>query len=57
VLGDPGSPVFEVFDRDWVRRTAALDPAAVVAAVRTGLERVLDFHHWTELYRPALSLS
>ncbi|MFD5655058.1 asparagine synthase-related protein, partial [Streptomyces sp. NPDC127039] len=56
VLADTGHPVFAVFDPDWARRTAAMDPGAVTGAVRTGLERLLDFHVWADLYRPELRL-
>ncbi|MEV8393522.1 MULTISPECIES: asparagine synthase (glutamine-hydrolyzing) [unclassified Streptomyces] len=56
VLDGSGHPVFGVFDETWARRTATADPAAVTGAARTGLERFLDFHVWTELYRPELIL-
>ncbi|MFD9735287.1 asparagine synthase (glutamine-hydrolyzing) [Umezawaea sp. NPDC059074] len=56
VLAERDSGVFAVFDADWVRTAVALDPAAVTGRLRTGLERVLDLHHWIDLYRPELRL-
>ncbi|GAA2068977.1 asparagine synthase (glutamine-hydrolyzing) [Streptomyces albiaxialis] len=56
VLAEPGHQVFDVFDRGWARATADADPAAVTGGVRTGLERLLDFRHWADMYRPDLSL-
>ncbi|WP_233605869.1 asparagine synthase (glutamine-hydrolyzing) [Micromonospora sp. Llam0] len=56
LLADPGAAVFEVFDPAWVRDVVARDPTNVTMGVRTGLERVLDFHHWADIYRPDLQL-
>ncbi|ANY08124.1 asparagine synthase (glutamine-hydrolyzing) [Pseudonocardia sp. HH130630-07] len=56
VLAAPETGVFEVFDAGWVRSAVAMDPAAVTGRLRTGLERVLDMHHWLDLYRPDLRL-
>jgi asparagine synthase (glutamine-hydrolysing) len=57
VLADSGSAAFEVFERAWVRVAASQPPESVTGAVRTGLERVLDFHHWAAMYDPELSLA
>lgn len=56
VLADRDHQVFAVFDRDWVRRTADAAPAAVTGAARTGLERFLDFHVWSDAYDPELTV-
>ncbi|WP_030407065.1 asparagine synthase (glutamine-hydrolyzing) [Streptomyces albus] len=56
LLAERGHPVFAVFDHGWAQRTAAADPATVTGAVRTGLERLLDFHVWADLYQPELDL-
>jgi asparagine synthase (glutamine-hydrolysing) len=57
VLTEVGNPTFDIFDPSWVRAAVTQDPAAVTGRVRNGLERVLDMHHWLDLYRPELRLA
>ncbi|GAB3579623.1 asparagine synthase (glutamine-hydrolyzing) [Amycolatopsis endophytica] len=57
VLAEPGSAAFEVFDPAWVRDVVDAPAESVTLGVRTGLERLLDFHHWALTYRPHLSLA
>ncbi|MBW4718505.1 asparagine synthase (glutamine-hydrolyzing) [Saccharothrix obliqua] len=57
VLAEPGNRVFDLVDRAWVERVVALDPTAMDGGVRVGLDRVLDFYHWLDLYSPELRLS
>ncbi|MEV8379001.1 asparagine synthase (glutamine-hydrolyzing) [Kribbella sp. NPDC056861] len=56
LLSDPGSAVLEVFDPGWLRVAATGPAVAVTGAVRTGLERALDFEQWIDLYQPDLVL-
>ncbi|WP_033290184.1 asparagine synthase (glutamine-hydrolyzing) [Amycolatopsis jejuensis] len=57
VLAERSTAAFEVFDPAWVRAAVARPPETVTGGVRTGLERVLDFHHWADCYGPELSLA
>ncbi|HZM68506.1 MAG TPA: asparagine synthase (glutamine-hydrolyzing) [Nakamurella sp.] len=54
LLADPEHPVFGLLDRVWLTRVIGQDPAATTGAVRRGIERALDFHHWVDLYRPEI---
>jgi len=56
VLADRHHPVAELIDRRWLEAAVGLDPAATPAAVRRGIDRVLDLYHWFDLYRPTLQL-
>ncbi|SEF35646.1 asparagine synthase (glutamine-hydrolysing) [Amycolatopsis pretoriensis] len=57
VLADPGHPVFGLVDRAWAHRASEVDSATMDPAMRIGLDRVLDFYHWIEMYSPTLELS
>ncbi|GAA2697093.1 MULTISPECIES: asparagine synthase (glutamine-hydrolyzing) [Actinosynnema] len=57
VLAEPGHPVFDLVDRERARALVGVDPAAVGAAQRFALDRVLDLYHWFDLYRPRLLVS
>jgi asparagine synthase (glutamine-hydrolysing) len=49
------SEVFAIVDRDWVRSVVSLDVDELTGGRRMGLERLLDFYHWVEEYRPVLT--
>jgi asparagine synthase (glutamine-hydrolysing) len=57
LLASRSSPVFDVFDRDWLARVVHGGMCDMTAEVREGLERILNFNHWVELYRPELDLA
>jgi asparagine synthase (glutamine-hydrolysing) len=57
VLSESGNPVFHIVDPAWVRTAVDRDLNAITSSMRTGLERVLDFYHWFDIYRPELRLS
>jgi len=54
VLAASGSPVFEIIDRGWATDAVSQDPAAMTSTTRHGLDRLLDLHHWFDLYQPEL---
>ncbi|MGW4828811.1 asparagine synthase (glutamine-hydrolyzing) [Amycolatopsis sp. SB7-3] len=56
VLADIDSPVFELVNRDWVYDAVQADAATLTGQTRHGLDRVLDLHHWFDLYRPSVRL-
>ncbi|WP_049578950.1 asparagine synthase (glutamine-hydrolyzing) [Streptomyces sp. SBT349] len=54
VLGERNHPVFTVVDRAWL--AAAVDrDLTMPGGTRRGIDRVLDFAHWIDLYRPELT--
>jgi asparagine synthase (glutamine-hydrolysing) len=57
VLAEPKHEVFGLVDRAWAHRASEVDPATMDPAMRIGLDRVLDFYHWIEMYSPTLELS
>ncbi|MGW3974364.1 asparagine synthase (glutamine-hydrolyzing) [Streptomyces ardesiacus] len=57
VLAERESPVFELVDRAWLRSTVALGPEHLPNDGRLGIERILDLHHWFDMYNPELRLS
>ncbi|WP_290049885.1 asparagine synthase (glutamine-hydrolyzing) [Amycolatopsis solani] len=57
VLAEPKHEVFGLVDRAWAHRASEVDPATMDPAMRIGLDRVLDFYHWIEMYQPTLELS
>ncbi|AIJ21662.1 asparagine synthase (glutamine-hydrolyzing) [Amycolatopsis methanolica] len=54
VLATPGDPVFELASREWVTDAVSQDPATMTSLTRHGLDRLLDLHHWFDIYRPEL---
>ncbi|WP_227999557.1 asparagine synthase (glutamine-hydrolyzing) [Nocardia australiensis] len=56
ILAEPDNPVFALVDRKWVQDAVAGDPAQITSNIRTGLDRVLDLHHWLDIYSPELQL-
>ncbi|MEU0050514.1 asparagine synthase (glutamine-hydrolyzing) [Streptomyces sp. NPDC006309] len=57
LLTRPSHPVFDLVDRDRVRRAADHDAPVSTQAARRGLERTLDLAQWLDLYTPELVLS
>ncbi|MFB7210069.1 asparagine synthase (glutamine-hydrolyzing) [Streptomyces sp. NPDC056255] len=56
LLARPDHRVFELIDRDRLRRAAGHGEPRVTAASRRGLERTLDLATWLDLYEPELIL-
>ncbi|MEV5299448.1 asparagine synthase (glutamine-hydrolyzing) [Amycolatopsis methanolica] len=54
VLATPGDPVFELASREWVTDAVSQAPATMTSLTRHGLDRLLDLHHWFDIYRPEL---
>jgi asparagine synthase (glutamine-hydrolysing) len=52
LLAQPAHPVFDLVDRDRLRRAAEREAPVSTQAARRGLERALDLAQWLELYRP-----
>ncbi|MWA15464.1 asparagine synthase (glutamine-hydrolyzing) [Streptomyces sp. BA2] len=57
LLAEPAHPVFDLVDRDRVKRAAGRDVPQITQASRRGLERTLDLALWLELYKPEISLA
>jgi asparagine synthase (glutamine-hydrolysing) len=57
ILANPGHPVFEIVDRDWLARAVAADIPQITRALRTGLERTLDLALWMDMYSPTIKAS
>ncbi|WP_236794121.1 asparagine synthase (glutamine-hydrolyzing) [Amycolatopsis sp. GM8] len=56
VLAERDNPVFAVMDQNWLTSAVAADPGSIDQFTRHGLDRVLDLHHWFDIYRPELQL-
>ncbi|MGW0770542.1 asparagine synthase (glutamine-hydrolyzing) [Streptomyces sp. NPDC002676] len=56
LLARPDHRVFELLDRDKVRRSAERDTPFATPADRRGLEVSLDLAQWLDLYSPELDL-
>ncbi|MEV6737039.1 asparagine synthase (glutamine-hydrolyzing) [Streptomyces sp. NPDC051104] len=57
LLARPSHPVFDLVDRERLRRAAHRDTPQITQASRHGLERALDLALWLDLYTPELSLA
>lgn len=57
LLARPSHPVFDLVDRDRVKRAAQHEAPQITQASRRGLERTLDLALWLDLYKPDISLS
>lgn len=57
LLARPSHPVFDLVDRERVRRAAHRDTPQITQVSRRGLERTLDLALWLDLYKPELSLT
>lgn len=51
------SGVFEIVDREAVRRIASTAPGEVTGEMRNQMDRALDLYHWFDMYSPELVLS
>ena len=56
ILADGDDRVFGLIDRAFVQNAIDVDPAAMPGALRNSLDRVLDLHHWFDMYNPELLL-
>ncbi|MET7685833.1 asparagine synthase (glutamine-hydrolyzing) [Streptomyces sp. NPDC005423] len=56
LLARPSHPVFDLVDRERVRRVAHRDAPVIDQASRRGLERTLDLALWLDLYKPEIIL-
>ncbi|GGM07904.1 asparagine synthetase B [Streptomyces fumigatiscleroticus] len=56
LLARPGHAVFDIVDRERVRRAAERESPVSTQAARRGLERTLDLALWLDLYRPEVAL-
>jgi asparagine synthase (glutamine-hydrolysing) len=56
-LNDPGHQVFDIVNRDWLRKAVDVDTPQITQASRRGLERTLDLALWLDMYNPTLKLS
>ncbi|MFF3906174.1 asparagine synthase (glutamine-hydrolyzing) [Streptomyces sp. NPDC001848] len=57
LLARPSHPVFDLVDRERLRRAAHRDTPQITQASRRGLERALDLALWLDLYSPEVSLT
>ncbi|MGW4197739.1 asparagine synthase (glutamine-hydrolyzing) [Streptomyces sp. NPDC005004] len=56
LLSRPSHPVFDLLDRDKVRRTTQTTGPVVTQSARRGMERTLDLALWLDMYGPELDL-
>ncbi|WP_329243465.1 asparagine synthase (glutamine-hydrolyzing) [Streptomyces sp. NBC_01478] len=57
LLARPAHPVFDLVDREKLRRAAHRDAPISTQAGRRGLERTLDLALWLDLYKPEISVA
>ncbi|MFF9896192.1 asparagine synthase (glutamine-hydrolyzing) [Streptomyces longispororuber] len=57
LLARPGHPVFDLVDREALRRLAHREAPQIRQASRRGLERALDLAVWFDLYKPEVALA
>ncbi|MEV6836595.1 asparagine synthase (glutamine-hydrolyzing) [Streptomyces sp. NPDC051133] len=57
LLAQPSHQVFDLVDRDRLRRAAEREAPISGQAARRGLERTLDLARWLEVYAPEVALS
>ncbi|MEV5987775.1 asparagine synthase (glutamine-hydrolyzing) [Streptomyces sp. NPDC052051] len=56
LLARPSHPVFDLVDREQVRRAAHPDNPQTTQGSRRSLERTLDLALWLDLYKPEVSI-
>ncbi|SDT50793.1 asparagine synthase (glutamine-hydrolyzing) [Jiangella sp. DSM 45060] len=56
ILAQPDSPVFDIVDPAWVEWAVDAEIPRDSLSLRFGLDKVLDLHHWLDLYEPELLL-
>ncbi|MEV7959411.1 asparagine synthase (glutamine-hydrolyzing) [Streptomyces sp. NPDC088141] len=56
LLARPDHRVFDLIDRDRLRRVAEHDAPGITSASRRGLERTLDIAMWLDMYEPEVDL-
>jgi asparagine synthase (glutamine-hydrolysing) len=57
LVADRDNPVFGIVNRNWLTEAVQQDATTMTTHTRNGLERVLDYHTWLDIYRPEVRLS
>ncbi|MEJ8651878.1 asparagine synthase (glutamine-hydrolyzing) [Streptomyces sp. MS1.AVA.3] len=57
LLSRSSHPVFDLVDRNWLKRAAHHDAPQITQASRRGLEKTLDLALWWDMYSPTVTLS
>jgi asparagine synthase (glutamine-hydrolysing) len=56
-LADRSHPVFDLVNRDWLRKAVEIDTPQITQVSRRGLERTLDLALWLDMYKPTINIS
>lgn len=54
VLASNDDSVFAIIDRAWLLMAVDTPPDEMRRRTRSGIEWILDLHHWLDIYRPTL---
>ncbi|MDP9844819.1 asparagine synthase (glutamine-hydrolyzing) [Streptosporangium lutulentum] len=57
VLSDAANPVFDIIDREGLRRAVEVDTPQAAPFARRALERALDLSLWLDMYKPTITTS
>jgi asparagine synthase (glutamine-hydrolysing) len=57
VLADAANPVFDIIDREGLRRAVEADTPQAMPLARRAIERALDLSLWLDMYRPTITTS
>jgi asparagine synthase (glutamine-hydrolysing) len=57
VLADAANPVFDLIDREGLRRAVETDTPQAMPFARRALERALDLSLWLDIYKPTITTS
>jgi asparagine synthase (glutamine-hydrolysing) len=57
IASEPAHPVADLTNREFIRAARRVEPGAMTAAMRTGIERWLDLATWLESCKPTLQLA
>ncbi|MEU8384564.1 asparagine synthase (glutamine-hydrolyzing) [Streptosporangium sp. NPDC048865] len=57
VLADAGSPLFTLFNREWLRHAVEMDSSKISHGEKLLLDKMIDMHCWLDIYSPEFVLS
>ncbi|MEV0757842.1 asparagine synthase (glutamine-hydrolyzing) [Streptosporangium sp. NPDC050280] len=57
VLSDVHSPLFTLFNREWLKSIVEMDSAKISHGDKLLLDKIVDMHCWLDIYSPEFALS
>ncbi|MET8053914.1 asparagine synthase (glutamine-hydrolyzing) [Streptosporangium sp. NPDC005286] len=57
VLADVHSPLFTLFNREWLKYAVEMDSSKISHGEKLLLDKIIDMYYWLDIYSPEFALS